>query len=314
MNPRPLTTLWAILGLLGGVTAAWGQQQTSGSTQSSFGNRTIGSSVSQGTRTMFGGGLSGSGTGSQGGFRLGSGQGPYGQTGIPTTVGGQARQAGDFVGANAQQAGRNFVGATQAGSTGTGQGLGAAQGMAGAVGAGAVRPGLLPGGAGQRRPGQAGTGFGAGMMGAQGASTAPPIRARLSLGFDSPKVDSQKISSSLAQRLVEAPALRWHTPAQVEIQGRTAILRGVVATQHDRDLAERVVRLEATVEQVQNLLVVAGPGPSGSGKPDSSSAVPAGPALSPPAPMDSAKGPATRTEPAKPAPAHSPAVQQPAAK
>ena len=45
----------------------------------------------------------------------------------------------------------------------------------------------------------------------------------------------------------------------MELLGRTAILRDAVALEHDRDLAERVVRREATVEQVQNQIVVAGP-------------------------------------------------------
>ena len=53
--------------------------------------------------------------------------------------------------------------------------------------------------------------------------------------------------------------LHWQVPAQVEMQGRmAAVLRGVVAPEHDRDLAERVVRREATVEQAQNQIEVAG--------------------------------------------------------
>ena len=60
-----------------------------------------------------------------------------------------------------------------------------------------------------------------------------------------------------ASALMRLPGLHWSNPGQIEIQGRTVILRGSVATEHDRDLAERVVRLEPGVEQVQNQLVVA---------------------------------------------------------
>jgi hypothetical protein len=104
------------------------------------------------------------------------------------------------------------------------------------------------------------------MPGRQGQMNAVSVRTELSLGFDAPAPDAQKLSSSLGQRLANLPAVHWSTPGQVEIQGRTAILRGVVATQHDRDLAERVIRLEAGIEQVQNLLVVA---PSSAAAPNS---------------------------------------------
>jgi hypothetical protein len=79
----------------------------------------------------------------------------------------------------------------------------------------------------------------------------------LILDIENPTVSSDVVSSAIATHLVALPALHWQGPAQVEMQGRTAILRGVVASAHDRDLAERVVRLEATVDQVQNLIEVA---------------------------------------------------------
>ncbi len=87
----------------------------------------------------------------------------------------------------------------------------------------------------------------------------PPIRTTLTLPPDlAVAAVPQGVSLAIAQHLGALPALHWQAPAQVEMQGRTAILRGVVATEHDRDLAERVVRLEATVDQVQNQIVVAG--------------------------------------------------------
>ena len=184
---------------------------------------------------------SGSGMGGSGSMAFGQ-SGGMGQQGVG--VGGQARRPGDFVGASAQP-GQNFVGAAQASPT-AGQGLGL-NGLApmGAMGAGQIRPGQ---GAGNQ---------GAGMGGA-GASSTPRVRVSWSVGFDHPAPGGASFNTMVSQRLIEAPALHWHSPAQVEVQGHTAVLRGVVATDHDRALAERVVRLEAGIDQVQNLIVVAG--------------------------------------------------------
>ena len=66
---------------------------------------------------------------------------------------------------------------------------------------------------------------------------------------------------------MDLPGIHWGSAVQVEIQGRTAILRGVVATEHDRDLAARVVRLEATIEQVENKIDVAAPAAARSATP-----------------------------------------------
>jgi hypothetical protein len=204
-----------------------------------------------------------------------------------TSVGGQARRAGDFVGVNAQQqAGRGFVGAVQAtGAPGAGQSN---------YGAG-ISP-ITSVGSRQGRTGQ-----GSGMYGAQGRSNASLIRTELSVGFDAPAANSQKLSSTLTQQLAGLPALHWRTPGQVEIQGRMAILRGVVATEHDRDLAERVVRLAPGVEQVQNQLVVASSAKSAK----SPAAASEGQAATPSAPADSSKGPAA----ANSQPAQQPALE-----
>ena len=112
------------------------------------------------------------------------------------------------------------------------------------------------GGMGGRRQGQ--NGFGFGMNGNNSTST-PPVRMILTLPPElTVAVQTPQVSLAIAEHLGAMPALHWQVPAQIEMQGRTAILRGVVATEHDRDLAERVVRLEATVDQVQNQIVVAG--------------------------------------------------------
>jgi len=215
-----------------------------------FGNRTMGGGLSAGSNN-FGGSSQGSssmGKMSQGGSQSGSSQGAAGLTN-PSGVGGQTRQSGSFVGTNTGQSARqNFVGAAQVNSSGAAR---SGQGNFGMGGFGGGGSGM--GGFGGRRLGN--FGFGAG---GSNTPTTPPVRTTLTLGFEPSVAPPQKVSLAIAEHLKALPALHWQVPVQVRMQGRTAILRGVAETEHDRDLAERVVRLEATVDEVQNQIEVAG--------------------------------------------------------
>jgi hypothetical protein len=181
----------------------------------------------------------------------------------PNGVGGQARTANSFVGANtAQSAQQSFVGAAQANATGSSQ-YGSGMGGMGMGGMGGMGMGGM-GGMGMGGMGMGGMGRGNGMgMGGMGMgrngnnTTTPPVRATVTIGFEPVVSQPEQYSSTISEHLVGLPALHWQVPAQVVMQGRTAVLRGVVATEHDRDLAERVLRLEAGVDRVDNQLVVA---------------------------------------------------------
>ncbi len=238
----PVLLLAMLLGSPGRVVA----QSTSSSGM--FGNRTTGTGITAGTSSAFGSNSALSNL-SQNGTLGSSGMGSS------TGVGGQARTAGSFVGATTGQAAQqSFVGAAQVNPSGS------SQFGSGGMGGGGMGMGGMGGG------GMGGFGMGA-MLGrrlAQGGmnnttTPPPPVRTTLTLGSDlAVAAVPQQVSSAIAEHLGVLPALHWQGPAQVEMRGRTAILRGVVATEHDRDLAERVVRLEAAVDQVQNQIVVAG--------------------------------------------------------
>jgi hypothetical protein len=58
-------------------------------------------------------------------------------------------------------------------------------------------------------------------------------------------------------RLARIPQLKERGSVQVAMEGQVAILRGEVASQHDRDLVGRVVLLEPGVADVRNELQVA---------------------------------------------------------
>jgi len=86
-----------------------------------------------------------------------------------------------------------------------------------------------------------------------------PIR----LGFQRPPVSAPQFSAAFSQRLSKMPALSGMGPIQVSLTGRTAILRGTVASDSDRQLAAALASLEPEVAEVQNELVVRSPETTG---------------------------------------------------
>jgi osmotically-inducible protein OsmY len=76
---------------------------------------------------------------------------------------------------------------------------------------------------------------------------------------DSSRVTSSEDPSTVATKLAaELSQLSGsYGPIRVQIKGQTAVLRGTVATEHDRDRAGRLAMLERTVSHVQNELRVA---------------------------------------------------------
>jgi osmotically-inducible protein OsmY len=73
------------------------------------------------------------------------------------------------------------------------------------------------------------------------------------------------VSARLTARLEKSKAIQKRSPISVTMQRDTAILRGRVATEHDRDLAAAMLMLEPGVGQVQNELVVESPPPAAQG-------------------------------------------------
>jgi len=65
-----------------------------------------------------------------------------------------------------------------------------------------------------------------------------------------------QLGSRLTWQLNNSPRLQARSPLQVSVQGQTAILRGTVATAHDRTVAEQAVRMEAGIWNVDNQLKV----------------------------------------------------------
>ena len=175
---------------------------------------------------------------------MGSGIGQV--TGSESFVRGN-QQRGAFVGTSSAEL-QGFAGAVQAGqNTGgqTGRGLQSGSGLRSGSG-------LSPGGqsrGGTPNQGRAGTGT--------GQRTSTQMRTLLRVGFTHPVAAPSAVSTALARRLLDSRRVQVVGPLEVVIQGRTATLRGVVATHYDRALAEQLARLEVGIWQVQNELAVA---------------------------------------------------------
>ena len=114
--------------------------------------------------------------------------------------------------------------------------------------------GQSPFGAGAGGP-QTRRSTGRGGFGSRGRTT--EIRARLRIGFSMIRPAPAQLGSRLSGRLERSSWLQAQTPMEVTIEKGTAILRGTVATEHDRMLAGRIARLEPGVRQVENQLTVA---------------------------------------------------------
>lgn len=102
-------------------------------------------------------------------------------------------------------------------------------------------------------------------FGARGRTQQDVIRAAVRVGFTPPAgPNTEVVSNELAARLSRIPALRNAPQAanvQVNLEGRTAVLKGTVPTADARLVLERLLLLEPGVDKVQNELVVAGSNP-----------------------------------------------------
>jgi osmotically-inducible protein OsmY len=83
------------------------------------------------------------------------------------------------------------------------------------------------------------------------------IRAKLVARIPVNRPPAAQVSSQLAQRIQNSSWVKTESPLQVTLDQGTATLRGVVASDNDRRLVERMAKLEPGVRRVNNLLTVA---------------------------------------------------------
>lgn len=90
----------------------------------------------------------------------------------------------------------------------------------------------------------------------EGNAANQPYPPQLVLGPDLSGPTTTAVASAVEQHLSRSP-IQWVQPLDLSIQGRTAVLRGAVASARDRELAEALVRFEPGISDVQNDLQVA---------------------------------------------------------
>ena len=90
-----------------------------------------------------------------------------------------------------------------------------------------------------------------------GRNTArPALRIPLRLGFAPKPISTPVFAAKFEERISKLSGLSSVSPIRITMDGSTAVLTGVVATEQDRQLAEGVAMLEPLVENVRNELTV----------------------------------------------------------
>jgi hypothetical protein len=84
----------------------------------------------------------------------------------------------------------------------------------------------------------------------------PPVRTSLQLGFQASLPAATEVSARFARRLPRIPGLESASGVAVSMDGRTAVLQGVVASQNQRDLIGRLALFEPGISDVRNELTV----------------------------------------------------------
>lgn len=84
----------------------------------------------------------------------------------------------------------------------------------------------------------------------------PPIRVQLVPGFQPPAPTVKHSAPAVQERLNATLVKHSMAGAEVQLAGRTAVLRGSVSSDHERALAEMLASLEPGVAEVHNLLTV----------------------------------------------------------
>ncbi len=236
-----------------------------------FGERMLGD-TSSGANRSFGGQASGTGSGGLGAFGGSSSLGNFSSGANSMSRGGMgAMGMGNMSAMGGLTSGLGSLGGMGGMRGGMG---GLTGGLGGGLGMNNLGGGLsggLGGNLGRNQFGQMGN---RGQFGQNRSQYAAPARPRVTVGFSPELAAENAITTGISQRMTQlssrqgrAIQIQTRGPVQVSLQGRTAILRGVVATEHDRAVAARVALLEPGVSQVQNELLVsaattsAGPSP-----------------------------------------------------
>ena len=246
---------FALILSLGFVFEASGQGT---STNGAFGQRSLGTGgTSMGMSSSGMSGSSGMGMSSSNLSSLSGASSLSSGMGSSSTFG--STQSGQFIGGNT---GQTFIGGNS--MTGSGKGTGMNQGYnrmgTGSFGSMGGMSGMSGMGGNSGFGGSRGSSMfgGQNMYGQQNRNQVQMVMTRRA-DMEIAAVSRTEFSSGLNQLLKRTVSSRSPSSSiEASYQGNTVVLKGVVATARDRELAARLVRLEPGVDQVQNDLTVKG--------------------------------------------------------
>ncbi len=87
-------------------------------------------------------------------------------------------------------------------------------------------------------------------------SRSEPYEPRLSLAFDLTRPPEEAVAQDLTDLLMACPHFQSTSRIVVSVEGATATLRGAVASERDRTLAESLILFEPGIDSVRNELKV----------------------------------------------------------
>lgn len=210
--------------------------------------------------------FSNSASGRSSGGSAGGASSPFGSSGSNigsnsgTAGGSRGGSSGTNVFSNAQGLGSNGQGFRGAGSGNLLQGMGMTQGggLQNQMGANAGMNNLGLGIAGARNNRNQFGIFGNTNQNGMNGQTRTQMRIPVAIGFQPPRVTATARARGFEARLLNLPGLDSAKNITVTMEGRTAILTGVVESDHEKDLIGRLAKLEPGISDVQNDLEVSG--------------------------------------------------------
>jgi hypothetical protein len=153
------------------------------------------------------------------------------------------RQPGQFVGADTSDLSTTIFGSMAEGGGGAGGGP-----LAGLANLGASRDGNSAGNRGGRTTGRGG-----------GGQRRINYSMGLEVGFDYAQPPQTAVSARIEERLAKMTRIRRYGSLRVTMEGRTATIRGAVASAHEREIVGNLVMFEPGVSLVRNELTVGPP-------------------------------------------------------
>jgi hypothetical protein len=88
---------------------------------------------------------------------------------------------------------------------------------------------------------------------------AQPMRVEVRVAFDTPQLSSNQLATTVRTRLAKILAEHKMTQPVLTMEGDTAVISGVAASEHERDVIAGLVEIEPGVRDVRNEMTVATP-------------------------------------------------------